>query len=133
MVRTVESIELDQRDRKILHEIQLDGRITNADLAERISLSESASLRRLRRLEDAGMIRGYVGLVDQSLVGYPDNVFVQITLASQQRDDLVAFERAIVELPEVMECYVMSGEGPTTWCASSSATPGTTNASTANT
>ena len=79
-------------------------------MAERISLSESASLRRLKRLEDAGMIRGYVGLVDQSLAGYPDNVFVQITLASQQRDDLVAFEQAVVKLPEVMECYVMSGE-----------------------
>ena len=56
------------------------------------------------------MIRGYVGLVDQSLAGYPDSVFVQITLASQQRNDLAAFEQAIVELPEVMECYVMSGE-----------------------
>ena len=106
----VESVGIDNKDRIILHAIQQEGRISNADLAERISLSESASLRRLKRLEDAGMIRGYVGLVDQSLAGYPDNVFVQITLASQQRDDLRAFERAIVELPEVMECYVMSGE-----------------------
>ncbi|MDE0239572.1 MAG: Lrp/AsnC family transcriptional regulator [bacterium] len=110
MNQTVESVDIDNRDRIILHEIQQDGRISNAVLAERISLSESASLRRLKRLEDTGMIRGYVGLVDQSLAGYPDNVFVQITLASQQRDDLLAFEREIVKLPEVMECYVMSGE-----------------------
>ena len=110
MVQTVESISIDNRDRIILHAIQQNGRISNADLAERISLSESASLRRLKRLEDAGLIRDYVGLVDQSLAGYPDNVFVQITLASQQREDLAAFEQAIVELPEVMECYLMSGE-----------------------
>ncbi len=106
----MESVVIDERDRIILHTIQQDGRISNAELAERISLSESASLRRLKRLQDAGMIRGYVGLVDQSLAGYPDNVFVQITLASQQREDLAAFEQAIVELPEVMECYLMSGE-----------------------
>lgn len=106
----VDSVGIDNRDRIILHAIQQNGRISNADLAERISLSESASLRRLKRLEDAGLIRGYVGLVDQSLAGYPDNVFVQITLASQQREDLAAFEQAIVELPEVMECYLMSGE-----------------------
>ena len=106
----MELVHIDRKDRTILHAIQHDGRISNADIAERISLSESASLRRLKRLEDAGMIRGYVGLVDQSLAGYPDNVFVQITLAGQQRDDLAAFERAIIELPEVMECYLMSGE-----------------------
>ena len=100
---------LDRIDRAILHELQLDGRLSNAALAERINLSESACLRRVRQLEDSGLLRGYVGLVDQSMVGYPDNVFVQITLASQQRDDLDAFEAAVAELPEVMECYLMSG------------------------
>ena len=55
------------------------------------------------------MLRGYVGLVDQSMAGYPDNVFVQITLTSQQQDDLAAFEAAVSEIPEVMECYLMSG------------------------
>jgi Lrp/AsnC family leucine-responsive transcriptional regulator len=103
------SDDLDRIDRIILHELQLDGRLSNAALAERISLSESACLRRVRQLEDSGLLRGYVGLVDQSMAGYPDNVFVQITLASQQRDDLDAFEAAVAELPEVMECYLMSG------------------------
>lgn len=55
------------------------------------------------------MLRGYVGLVDQSMAGYPDNVFVQITLVSQQQADLAAFEAAVSEIPEVMECYLMSG------------------------
>jgi len=87
----------------------LDAKLTNHALAETVHLSESACLRRVRRLEEAGMIRGYVGLVDQTRAGYPDNVFVQITLNSQQRDDLAAFEAAVKELPEVMECYLMSG------------------------
>ena len=105
-----ESADLDRADRMILHELQLDAKLTNLALAERVNLSESACLRRVRRLEEAGMIRGYVGLVDQTRAGFPDNVFVQITLHSQQRDDLAAFEAAVKELPEVMECYLMSGE-----------------------
>lgn len=100
---------LDRLDRTILHEVQLNGRITNAELAERISLSESACLRRVRALESSGILRGYVGLVDQSLAGYPDNVFVTITLHSQQQKDLARFEGAVKALPEVMECYLMSG------------------------
>jgi len=104
------SVELDRTDRLILHELQLDGRLTNAALALRANLSESACLRRVRRLDSAGLIRGYVGLVDQSLAGYPDNVFVRITLTSQQQDDLKKFETAVREVPEVMECYLMSGD-----------------------
>jgi len=106
---TQDSANLDRTDRAILHELQQDAKLTNHALAESVNLSESACLRRVRRLEEAGMIRGYVGLVDQTRAGYPDNVFVQITLDSQQRDDLAAFEAAVKELPEVMECYLMSG------------------------
>jgi DNA-binding Lrp family transcriptional regulator len=105
-----EIIDLDRVDRAILHELQLDGRLTNAALAARVKLSESACLRRVRSLEDRRLIRGYVGLVDQSSAGYPDNVFVRITLTSQQRNDLLAFETAVKEIPEVMECYLMSGD-----------------------
>ena len=101
---------LDRIDRSILHELQLDGRLSNTALAERVNLSESACLRRTRSLEEGGLILGYVGLVDQSRAGYPDSVFVQITLNSQQRDDLIAFEEAVRELDEVMECYLMSGD-----------------------
>jgi DNA-binding Lrp family transcriptional regulator len=105
-----ESSDIDRIDRSILHELQLNARLSNTALAERINLSESACLRRVRNLEGSGLIRGYVGLVDQSMAGYPDNVFVRITLSSQQRDDLAAFEAAVRELPEVMECYLMSGD-----------------------
>lgn len=100
---------LDRIDRLILRELQRDAKLTNATLADRASLSESACLRRVRRLEESGLIRAYVTLLDQSLAGFPEDIFVQITLKSQQRRDLEAFERAVVTVPEVMECYLMSG------------------------
>lgn len=103
-------MNLDRIDRAILHELQLDGRLSNSAVASRVNLSESACLRRIRALENAGMIRGYVGLVDQSRAGYPDNVFVRITLHSQQQDDLAEFEAEIRRIPEVMECFLMSGD-----------------------
>lgn len=105
-----EYMKIDRIDRLILHELQLDGRLTNASLAERVNLSESACLRRVRLLEELGLLRGYVALVDQTNAGYPDNVFVSITLHSQQQDDLAAFEAQVRDLPEVMECYLMSGD-----------------------
>ena len=101
---------MDRIDRALLHELQVDAKITNAALAQKVNLSESACLRRVRNLESAGLIRGYVCLVDQSSAGFPDNVFVQITLHSQQRSDLDAFEKAIMAIPEVMECYHITGE-----------------------
>ena len=103
-------MNIDRLDRRILHELQLNGRLSNTALAERVNLSESACLRRVRRLEEQRILRGYVALVDQSGAGYPDNVFVRVTLHSQQRDDLAAFERAVNGLAEVMECYLMSGD-----------------------
>ncbi len=99
----------DRIDHAILHELQLNAKLSNTALATRVHLSESACLRRVRNLEADGIIRGYVCLVDQSTAGYPDNVYVQITLHSQQRDDLAAFEAAIRDIPEAMECYLMSG------------------------
>ncbi|MEZ5559303.1 MAG: Lrp/AsnC family transcriptional regulator [Pseudomonadales bacterium] len=106
---TQDLAKIDRIDRAILHELQLDARLSNLALSERVNLSESACLRRVRRLEESGLLRGYVGLVDQSMAGYPDNVFVQITLVSQQQDDLAAFEQSVKKIPEVMECYLMSG------------------------
>ena len=104
------SVDQDNINRAILHELQLDGRLSNSALAERVNLSESACLRRVRGLEESGFLRGYVALVDQSAAGYPDNVFVRITLHSQQQDDLAEFEVQAKQLPEVMECYLMSGD-----------------------
>ena len=101
---------LDRTDRAILHELQLDGRISNVRLAERVNLSESACLRRVKLLEDTGVIGGYAMLISQAAVGLPGNVFVEIALNRQRREDQDAFEAALVRVPEVMECYLMSGE-----------------------
>ena len=103
-------MKLDRTDRAILHELQLDGRLSNVELAARVNLSESACLRRVRNLEELGVISGYAMLVDQRQVGYPSTVFVQISLDRQQREDLENFERAVSHVPEVMECYLMTGE-----------------------
>jgi Lrp/AsnC family transcriptional regulator, leucine-responsive regulatory protein len=84
--------------------------MTNAALAERVHLSPSACLRRVRRLEDEGVIEGYVMLVDQGAVGRPTNIFVEITLHSQSEEALDAFEQAVAACPDVMECYLMSGD-----------------------
>ena len=102
-------MKLDRTDRTILAELQRDGRLSNRELAEKVHLSESACLRRVRTLEDAGVIDRYAALVSQSKVGLPGNVFVSITLNRQEQADLAAFEEAVKRVPEVMECYLMTG------------------------
>jgi len=104
------TMHFDRIDRAILSALQRDGRKSNVVLAEDVHLSESACLRRVRQLEDAGVIARYVMLVDQRRVGYPTDVFVQIRLHRQQGEDLARFEAAVKEVPEVMECYLMTGE-----------------------
>ena len=104
------SVDLSRQDGLILQALQGDAKLTTSELAERVHLSESSCYRRVKRLEAQGVITGYVALVDQTLVGYPDDVFVQITLESQQREELKRFEAAVRKIPEVMECYLMSGE-----------------------
>jgi DNA-binding Lrp family transcriptional regulator len=104
------NIELDRTDRAILAALQQDGRMANVALAARVNLSESACLRRVRALEQAGVIDRYVALLNQSAVGLPDSVFVEVSLTREQQEDLDAFENAVRKLPEVMECYLMSGE-----------------------
>lgn len=84
--------------------------MSNVMLAARVNLSESACLRRVRQLEESGVIARYAMLVDQSKVGYPSDVFVQISLHRQQREDLERFEAAVRDVPEIMECYLMTGE-----------------------
>jgi len=106
----MQNIKIDKVDRAILHELQLDGKLTNARLAERVHLSESACLRRVKILEEAGVIERYAMIVNQAAVGIPGNVFVEITLSRQQREDLDIFEESVRQVPEVMECYLMSGD-----------------------
>ncbi len=101
---------LDRTDHLILAALQRDGRLSNRDLAERVHLSESACLRRVRALEDRGVITGYAAQVNPARVGLPGNVFVSITLNRQEQGDLAAFEEAVARVPEVMECYLMTGQ-----------------------
>jgi DNA-binding Lrp family transcriptional regulator len=103
-------MRLDRTDQTLLAELQRDGRLTNRELAERVHLSESACLRRVRALEEAGVIDRYAALVNQARVGLPGNVFVSITLNRQEQADLAAFEEAVRRVPEVMECYLMTGQ-----------------------
>lgn len=103
-------MKLDRIDRQILEVLQREARITNAALAERVSLSESACLRRVRALEQSGLITGYAARIDQEKAGLPVNVFVSITLDRQDQIDLQAFEDAVRKIPGVMECYLMTGD-----------------------
>lgn len=101
--------QIDAIDRSILALLQKDGRITNAELALRVHLSASACHRRVQRLEEAGVITGYVALLDQRKAGRPTTVFVEITLAGQADELLDRFERAVRAIPDVLECHLMAG------------------------
>ncbi len=101
---------LDRLDRKVLSALQRDGRISNVDLAALVNLSESACLRRVRALERAGLIERYVALLNQKEVGLSGTVFVHIVLRREEQSELAAFEAAVGQIPEVMECYLMTGE-----------------------
>lgn len=103
-------IELDKIDRRILSVLQIDGRISNADLAEKINLSASACHRRVQRLDSLGFIKNYVALLNNRLVGLPTIVFVEITLSGQADEVLDAFEREVSLVPDVLECHLMAGE-----------------------
>ena len=103
-------MELDAIDRRILTVLQRDGRISNSDLSGRVNLSESACLRRVRRLEAEGIIGDYVMLLNQAAIGRPTDIFVEITLTDQHEDTLDTFEAAVRETPEIMFCYLMSGD-----------------------
>ena len=103
------TMRLDRIDHTILDHLQRDGRATSAELGDAAGLSASPAHRRQKLLEEGGIIRGYVALLDQDRVGLPVNVFVSVRLEAQTEDHLAAFEAGIKDLPEVMECYVMSG------------------------
>ncbi|MGY9071619.1 MAG: Lrp/AsnC family transcriptional regulator [Acidimicrobiales bacterium] len=103
-------IDLDAIDRDILDRLQTDGRLPNNDLAAQVGLSPSATLRRVRRLEDVGIIAGYAMLIDPVSVGRLVDVFVEISLHSQSEEALSAFEDAVSECPEIMSCHLMAGE-----------------------
>jgi DNA-binding Lrp family transcriptional regulator len=101
---------LDQIDWKVLRELQADGRITNVELAKRVGISAPPCLRRVRALEEAGIIRGYRTLLDDKSLGYDVTAFAYVSLTSQAEADLIAFEEHAGGWPIVRECYMLSGE-----------------------
>lgn len=103
-------IELDRIDQTLLEELQIDGRISNAELARRVDLSSPGLHKRLRRLEEAGVIRGYVALVDREAVGYDMLCFVQVTLQRHEPDAVDHFRREVHMMAEVLECHHITGE-----------------------
>ncbi len=101
---------LDAIDRRLLAELQAEGRITNVDLASRVGLTAPPCLRRVRALEEDGVIRGYHADLDPSKLGFSITVFAMVSLRSQAEEDLRAFEDHIRALPEVRECHMLNGE-----------------------
>lgn len=101
---------IDELDRSILAILQEEGRITNVELASRVGLTAPPCLRRMRALEESGVIKGYHAELDPSGLGYGIMVFALVSLRSQAEDDLRAFEAHVAELPEIRECHMLNGE-----------------------
>jgi DNA-binding Lrp family transcriptional regulator len=104
------SFKLDKTDWRILHELQQDGRITNVALAEKAGISPPPCLRRVRTLEEQGIISGYRAILDAEKLGFELTMFAMVGLHSQAEHDLVAFEEQVRQWPIVRECYMLSGE-----------------------
>lgn len=103
-------LDLDAIDRRILAALQADGRLSNADLAERVGLSPSPCLRRVRRLEAAGLLGGYRALLGREAVGLGLTVFVGVKIGSHADQAAAEFEAAVVAMPEVIACHMVAGE-----------------------
>ncbi|MGO4915263.1 Lrp/AsnC family transcriptional regulator [Pseudogemmobacter sp. W21_MBD1_M6] len=102
-------MELDNIDRRILSTLQVTGRMSNAELSEKVNLSPSACHRRVSRLEAEGFITDYVALLNPRKIGRQTTVFVEITLSGQAEEVLDAFEREVAKIPDVLECHLMAG------------------------
>jgi Lrp/AsnC family transcriptional regulator, leucine-responsive regulatory protein len=101
---------MDELDRSILLALQHDARLSNVRLAKQVGLSESACLRRVKTLEDSGLVDKAVLLLNQNTLGFSGTVFVQVTLKEQQQQTLKSFEDAVVTIEQIMECYLLSGD-----------------------
>ncbi|MCA3255636.1 MAG: Lrp/AsnC family transcriptional regulator [Alphaproteobacteria bacterium] len=102
--------QLDPIDRLILRNLQADGRITNVELAARAGLTAPPCLRRVRALEEQGVVKGYHADLDSEALGYGITVFAMVSLKSQAETDLRAFEEHVAKLPQVRECHMLNGE-----------------------
>ncbi|MBZ9740623.1 Lrp/AsnC family transcriptional regulator [Mesorhizobium sp. CO1-1-4] len=101
---------LDDIDRKIIAAMQGNGKITANELSDRVGLSPSPCARRVRLLEDSGVIKGYTAVIDQKKVGLPISAFASIKLERQREEDLDRFALAVARWPEVVDCYLMTGQ-----------------------
>jgi len=101
---------MDTKDRQIIRELQRDGRLSNHELAERVNLSPSPCLRRLRNLEKSGVIQGYTALIDQKAYGLPITVFIRIRLEHHSKPTVNTFEESIAKIDEILDCYLMTGD-----------------------
>ncbi len=106
----MQRVKLDEIDRKILADLQADGRMTNVELARRVGISAPPCLRRVRALEDAGYIRGYHAELTPEHLGFGVTVFAMVGLDSQAETDLKAFEEKVRSWPQVRECHMLAGE-----------------------
>jgi len=106
----MQKVKLDHIDRRILTDLQADGRMTNVELAGRVGISAPPCLRRVRALEEAGYIRGYHAELNPQALGYGVTVFAMVGLNSQAEQDLVAFEQTVANWPQVRECHMLAGE-----------------------
>ncbi|MGB0634250.1 MAG: Lrp/AsnC family transcriptional regulator [Paracoccaceae bacterium] len=102
--------KLDKIDRKILSELQSDGRMTNVDLAKKVGISAPPCLRRVRSLEEGGYIKGYHAIIENIALGFQVKVFAMVGLVSQAESDLSAFEEKCDDWPLVRECHMLNGE-----------------------
>lgn len=103
-------MEIDELDRRILRELRADGRLSNTRLAEKVGLSTTPCWNRVRALEEGGMIEGYTALLSQTALGYPDTVIIEVTLDRHDDDIFDKFGKALAQLPEVMEAYLLTGD-----------------------
>ncbi|MGQ0663297.1 MAG: Lrp/AsnC family transcriptional regulator [Pseudomonadota bacterium] len=103
-------VKLDRIDRRILSDLQANGRMTNVELARRAGISAPPCLRRVRALEQAGIIKGYHAVVDPAALGFAVTVFAQVGLSSQAEHDLKAFEALVNTWPQVRDCHMLAGE-----------------------
>ncbi|MGD9479058.1 Lrp/AsnC family transcriptional regulator [Shinella sp. G-2] len=101
---------MDDKDRQIIWSLQKDGRLSNQELSEQVALSPSPCLRRLRQLEESGVIKGYTAIVDEEMYGLPITAFVRIRLERHSEQAIATFERRVRAIDEIQDCYVMTGE-----------------------
>jgi Lrp/AsnC family transcriptional regulator, leucine-responsive regulatory protein len=110
LVEFVADVNLDEMDRELLRQLQQDARLSNVELARRVKLSPPGLQKRLRKLEELGVIERYVALVNREILGYDMLCFVQVTLRRHEPEAVASFKQVVQAMPEVLECHHITGE-----------------------